>query len=107
MELAVWEAPRELENRKELPAVIDACERLWRDHILSKMAVPEVSAWDHDATCTRLIDLLFAYGRSLRINRPLSVHLPTLRKKYWRSISRVATCSSILYSRLTTESLWR
>jgi len=60
MELAVWEVPHEFENRKELPAVIDACERLWRDHILSKMAVPEVSLSYRDVTGaadTRLIDL--------------------------------------------------
>jgi len=44
MELAVWEIPHDLEDREELPAVLDACEQLWREHILSKMAVPEVSA---------------------------------------------------------------
>ena len=42
MELAVWELPREGQGRKEFPAMLKACENLWREHILSKIAIPEV-----------------------------------------------------------------
>lgn len=46
MELAVWELPREGQDRKEFPAMLSACETLWREHLLSKIAIPEV--------CTKL-----------------------------------------------------
>lgn len=44
MELAVWELPRDGEGRKEFPAMLDACETLRREHLLSKVAIPEVGS---------------------------------------------------------------
>ncbi|KAA1476421.1 hypothetical protein DENSPDRAFT_807174 [Dentipellis sp. KUC8613] len=41
MELAVWALPNDLAGRKELPALLEACDTLWREHTLAKMAVPE------------------------------------------------------------------
>ncbi|EIM84224.1 uncharacterized protein STEHIDRAFT_123075 [Stereum hirsutum FP-91666 SS1] len=42
MELAVWVIPQELQGAPELPALLECCEETWREHILGKLAVPEV-----------------------------------------------------------------
>lgn len=45
MELAVWEFPREGEGRAEYSAILAGCENLWREHILAKLAIPEVGSF--------------------------------------------------------------
>ncbi|THH15460.1 hypothetical protein EW146_g5027 [Bondarzewia mesenterica] len=42
MEMAVWEIPTDLQDAKELPSLIDCCEQMWREHVLSRLAVPEM-----------------------------------------------------------------
>ncbi|THH14473.1 hypothetical protein EW146_g5860 [Bondarzewia mesenterica] len=42
MELAVWEIPADLQNTKELPFILECCEQMWREHVLSRLAVPEL-----------------------------------------------------------------
>lgn len=42
MELAVWEFPREGEGRAEYEAILAGCENLWKEHLLAKLAIPEV-----------------------------------------------------------------
>jgi len=102
MELAIWEIPSEPENREELPAVIDACEQRWREHIFSKVAVPE-ARFDRMSN-ERQILIVFAYGRSLSITPPLCAPLPTSKRKYWQPSSLDAACSPILLSVLTVYS---
>lgn len=45
MELAVWEFPREGEGRAEYSAILAGCENLWKEHILAKLAIPEVGSF--------------------------------------------------------------
>lgn len=44
MELAVWKIPSELADSPDLPALLECCEETWREHILGKLAVPEVNS---------------------------------------------------------------
>ncbi|EIM88033.1 uncharacterized protein STEHIDRAFT_120247 [Stereum hirsutum FP-91666 SS1] len=42
MELSVWEVPGDVEGKEEWPAVVDACESLWKDHYMARLGTPEV-----------------------------------------------------------------
>ncbi|THH13548.1 hypothetical protein EW146_g6681 [Bondarzewia mesenterica] len=55
MELSVWELPRDVEGKKELSAVLDACEQMWREHIYAKLAVPEIL--EHQSALTTFDDI--------------------------------------------------
>lgn len=45
MEMATWEAPTDLQDAKELPSLLECCEQMWREHVLSRLAVPEVNTF--------------------------------------------------------------
>lgn len=42
MELSVWEVPGDVEGKEYWPAVVDACESLWKDHYMARLGTPEV-----------------------------------------------------------------
>lgn len=42
MEMAVWRVPEQTKDRPELRDLIDMMHRYWKEHMLAKLAIPEV-----------------------------------------------------------------
>lgn len=75
MELAVWEFPREGEGRAEYEAILAGCENLWKEHILAKLAIPEVRPFCWHLISRSLSLLTAALGsRTLDSNTVVARH---------------------------------
>ncbi|TFY71465.1 hypothetical protein EVG20_g1527 [Dentipellis fragilis] len=48
MELVTCDVAADLVGKTELPEMLDHCEHMWREHVLSKLAVPEVLEHQND-----------------------------------------------------------
>lgn len=40
--MAVWELPKDVQGRPELPELLEVINNFWKEHQLAKLAIPEV-----------------------------------------------------------------
>lgn len=43
MEMAVWLLPDQTKDAPELPDLLETMQKYWEEHMISKLAIPEVS----------------------------------------------------------------
>jgi len=63
MEMAAWEISVDLISKEEWPALVASCEQMWREHVLSKLAVPEILENQYDIhTYAEIEERLLQHG---------------------------------------------